>query len=156
MNTRLPTLLLALAASAAASAAPAAKPTAALEALLACRAGSDFTQAQAEDALRAAGLTHVPGGVFEAKGGKVALFGGSVDSANVSIGPSGSKSLHVYLNDVSAPQVGRSLSVTTVNEAADSEAPSFIRKLDARHTLHVGAADDYEGYSASVSCLILP
>ncbi|HDS0950078.1 TPA: hypothetical protein QDZ34_004426 [Stenotrophomonas maltophilia] len=147
-------LLLALASCTALAAAPSGKATAALETLLACKAGSDFTQAQAEKALQAAGLTHVPGGVFEAKGGNVALFGGTVDSANVDIAPGGSKSLHVYLKDVAADQVGRHLSVTTVNEDAETEAPSYIRKVDEKHTLHVGAADDYEGYSAAVTCQI--
>ncbi|WP_416057881.1 hypothetical protein [Stenotrophomonas maltophilia] len=147
-------LLLALASCSALAAAPSEKGTADLETLLACKAGSDFTQAQAEKALQAAGLTHVPGGVFEAKGGNVALFGGTVDSASVDIAPGGSRSLHVYLKDVTAEQVGRRLSVTTVNEDAETEAPSYIRKVDAKHTLHVGAADDYEGYSASVTCQI--
>lgn len=158
MNLRLPTLLLALAtgATATATAAPATKPTAALETLLACRPGSDFTQAQAEQALRAAGLTPVPGGVFQPKGGKVALLGGSVTSADVSVIAGGQKSIHVYLQGITAAQVGRSLSVTTVNDDADTEAPSYIRKVDARHTQHVGAADDYEGYSAAVSCQISP
>jgi len=154
MKRQITALLLTLATSTALAAAPSDKGTAALEALLSCKAGSDFTQAQAEKALQAAGLTHVPGGVFEAKGGKVSLYGGTVDSANVSIAPGGSKSLHVYLKDVAADQVGRRLSVTTVNEDAETEAPSYIRKVDAKHTLHVGAADDYEGYSASVTCQI--
>lgn len=147
-------LLLTLATSTAIAAAPSDKGTAALETLLACKAGSDFTEAQAEKALQTAGLTHVPGGVFEAKGRKVALFGGSVDSASVDIAPGGSRSLHVYLKNVAAKQVGSQLSVTTVNEDAETEAPSYIRKVDAKHTLHVGAADDYEGYSASVTCQI--
>lgn len=55
---------------------------------------------------------------------------------------------------MAADQVGRQLSVTTVNEDAETEAPSYIRKVDSKHTLHVGAADDYEGYSASVTCQI--
>ena len=156
MNLRLPALLFALAIGASATAAPATKPTAALETLLACRPGSDFTQAQAEQALRAAGLTPVPGGVFQPKGGKVALLGGSVTSADVSVIAGGQKSIHVYLQGITAAQVGRSLSVTTVNDDADTEAPSYIRKVDARHTQHVGAADDYEGYSAAVSCQISP
>ncbi len=154
MRRQITALLLTLATSAAIAAAPSDKGTAALETLLACKAGSDFTQAQAEKALQAAGLTHVPGGVFEAKGRKVALFGGSVDSASVDIAPGGSRSLHVYLKNVAAEQVGRQLSVTTVNEDAETDAPSYIRKVDAKHTLHVGAADDYEGYSASVTCQI--
>lgn len=54
--------------------------------------------------------------------------------------PGGSKSLHVYLKDVAADQVGR-LWVTTINEDAETEALSYIRKVDAKHTLHVGAAD---------------
>lgn len=159
MNLHLPALLLALATVATtttAIAAPANKPTAALETLLACRAGSDFTQAQAEQALRAAGLTPVPGGVFQPKGGKVALLGGSVTSADVSVIAGGQKSIHVYLQGITAAQVGRSLSVTTVNDDADTEAPSYIRKVDTRHTQHVGAADDYEGYSAAISCQISP
>ncbi|WP_164074223.1 hypothetical protein [Stenotrophomonas maltophilia] len=154
MKRQITALLLTLATSTALAAAPSDKGTAALEALLSCKAGSDFTQAQAEKALQAAGLTHVPGGVFEAKGRKVALFGGSVDSASVDIAPGGSRSLHVYLKNVAAEQVGRQLSVTTVNEDAETDAPSYIRKVDAKHTLHVGAADDYEGYSASVTCQI--
>ncbi len=147
-------LLLALATSTALAAAPSDKGTAALETLQACKAGSDVTQAEAEKALQAAGLTHVPGGVFEAKGRKATLFGGTVDSANVDITPSGSNSLHVYLKNVAADQVGRQLSVTTVNEDAKTEAPSYVRNVDAKHTLHVGATDDYEGYSASVTCQI--
>lgn len=133
---------------------PSGKNTAALETLLACRPGSDFTQDQATQALQAAGLTPLRGGIFEVQTGKVTLFGGNVDSADVSIAPGGNKSLHVYLKDVTAEQVGRHLSVTTVNDAAETEAPSYLRKVDARHTLHVGAADDYEGYSASVTCQI--
>lgn len=154
MKRQITALLLTLATSTAIAAAPSDKGTAALETLLACKAGSDFTQAQAEKALQAAGLTHVPGGVFEAKGRKVVLFGGSVDSASVDIVPGGSRSLHVYLKHVAAEQVGRQLLVTTVNEDAETEAPSYVRKVDAKHTLHVGAADDYEGYSASVTCQI--
>ena len=154
MRRQITALLLTLATSTAIAAAPSDKGTAALETLLACKAGSDFTQAQAEKALQAAGLTHVPGGAFEAKGRKVALFGGTVDSASVDIAPGGSRSLHVYLKNVAAKQVGSQLSVTTVNGDAETEAPSYIRKVDAKHTLHVGAADDYEGYSASVTCQI--
>ena len=154
MKLQITALLLVLTTSTALAAAPSDKGTAALEALLACKAGSDFTQAQAEKALQSAGLTHLRGGVFEVQGGKVALFGGTVDSASVGIAPGGSKSLHVYLKDVAATQVGRQLSVTTVNEDAETEAPSYIRKVDAKHTLHVGAADDYEGYSALVTCQI--
>ncbi|HBS54252.1 MAG TPA: hypothetical protein DEA38_00800, partial [Stenotrophomonas sp.] len=73
MKRQITALLLVLATSTALAAAPSDKGTAALEALLSCKTGSDFTQAQAEKALQSAGLTHLRGGVFEVQGGKVAL-----------------------------------------------------------------------------------
>ncbi|MFZ4215468.1 hypothetical protein ACOZB2_29285, partial [Pantoea endophytica] len=65
------------------AAAPAIAPpgTATLEALLACKAGSDFSEADAIDALQAAGLARKPGGTFEPEVKPVALFGGTVTSA---------------------------------------------------------------------------
>lgn len=155
MNTPLLVLLLGVSVSTAAVAAPPASSTAALEALLACKAGSDFTEAQVEQAFHAAGLTRDPGSVFEPKDKPVALFGGTVASADVSIS-NPYKSLHVYLKGVDHQRLARSWGVTTVNEEAETEAPSYLKKVDARHTLHVGAADDYEGYSASVTCQIHP
>ncbi|WP_353099155.1 hypothetical protein [Stenotrophomonas lactitubi] len=153
MNTRLIAQLLGVTVSTAAAAAPPASSTAALEALLACKAGSDFTEAQVDQAFDAAGLSRDPGSVFEPKDKPVALFGGTVASADVSIS-NPYKSLHVYLKGVDHQRLARSWGVTTVNEEAETEAPSYLKKVDARHTLHVGAADDYEGYSASVTCLI--
>lgn len=155
MKTPLLVLLLGVSVSTAAVAAPPASSTAALEALLACKAGSDFTEAQVEQAFHAAGLTRDPGSVFEPKDKPVALFGGTVASADVSIS-NPYKSLHVYLKGVDHQRLARSWGVTTVNEEAETEAPSYLKKVDARHTLHVGAADDYEGYSASVTCQIHP
>ena len=61
-------LLTALAAAPAThAAAPAIAPPgiATLEALLACKAGSDFSAADAIDALQAAGLAKKPGGTFD-------------------------------------------------------------------------------------------
>lgn len=153
MNKPLIALMLGLATANGALAAPATNSTAALEALLACKAGSDFTEAQVEQAFHAAGLTRDPGSVFEPKDKPVALFGGTVASADVSISKP-YKSLHVYLKGVDHQRLARSWGVTTVNEEAETEAPSYLRKVDARHTLHVGAGDDYEGYSAAVTCLI--
>ncbi|QII28732.1 hypothetical protein G6052_08335 [Stenotrophomonas maltophilia] len=153
MNKPLIALLLGLAVSIAAAAAPPASSTAALEALLACKAGSDFTEAQVNQAFHAAGLTRDPGSVFEPKDKPVALFGGTVASADVSISKP-YKSLHVYLTGVDHQRLARSWGVTTANEAAETEGPSYLKKVDAKHTLHVGAGDDYEGYSAAVTCLI--
>lgn len=155
MNTPLIALLLGLTVSTAAVAAPPVTSTAALEALLACKAGSDFTEAQVEQAFHAAGLTRDPGSVFEPKDKPVALFGGTVASADVSVS-NVHKSLHVYLNNVDHKRLAKAWSVTTVDDAAQTEEPSYIKQTDARHTLHVGAADDYEGYSASVTCQIHP
>ncbi|WP_369038605.1 hypothetical protein [Stenotrophomonas maltophilia] len=153
MNSPLVALLLGLTATSAALAAPATTGTAALEALLACKAGSDFTEAQVEAAFHAAGLSRDPGSVFEPKDTPVALYGGTVASADVSISRP-YKSLHVYLKGVDHQRLARSWGVTRVNEAADTEEPSYLKKVDARHTLHVGAGDDYEGYSAAVTCQI--
>ncbi|WP_303638764.1 hypothetical protein [Stenotrophomonas tuberculopleuritidis] len=153
MNAPLVALLLGLTATSAALAAPATTGTAELEALLACKAGSDFTEAQVEAAFHAAGLSRDPGSVFEPKDTPVALYGGTVASADVSISRP-YKSLHVYLKGVDHQGLARSWGVTTVNEAADTEEPSYLKKVDARHTLHVGAGDDYEGYSAAVTCQI--
>nr|KAJ9614852.1 hypothetical protein H2204_014360 [Knufia peltigerae] len=155
MNTPLIALLLGLTVSTATVAAPPVTSTAALEALLACKAGSDFTEAQVEQAFHAAGLTRDPGSVFEPKDKPVALFGGTVASADVSVS-NVHKSLHVYLNNVDHKRLAKAWSVTTVDDAAQTEEPSYIKQTDARHTLHVGAADDYEGYSASVTCQIHP
>jgi len=155
MNTPLLALLLGVTVSTAAVAAPPASSTAALEALLACKAGSDFTVAQVEQAFHDAGLTRDPGSVFEPKDKPVALFGGTVASADVSVS-NVHKSLHVYLNNVDHKRLAKAWSVTTVDDAAQTEEPSYIKQTDARHTLHVGAADDYEGYSASVTCQIHP
>jgi len=155
MNTPLLALLLGVTVSTAAVAAPPASSTAALEALLACKAGSDFTEAQVDQAFHAAGLTRDPGSVFEPKDKPVALFGGTVASADVSVS-NVHKSLHVYLNNVDHKRLARAWSVTTVDDAAQTEEPSYVKQTDARHTLHVGAADDYEGYSASVTCQIHP
>lgn len=153
MNTPLVALLLGLAATSAALAAPATTGTAALEALLACKAGSDFTEAQVEAAFHAAGLSRDPGSVFEPKDTPVPLYGGTVASADVSISRL-QKSVHVYLNGVDHTRLAKAWAVTTVNEAAETEAPSYLKQIDARHILHVGAGDDYEGYSAAVTCLI--
>lgn len=153
MNKPLIALMLGLLLTTAAVAAPPATSTTALETLLACKAGSDFTEAQVEQAFHAAGLSRDPGSVFEPKGKPVALFGGTVASADVSISKP-YKSLHVYLQGVDHQRLARSWAVTTVNDAAETEAPSYLKKIDATHTLHVGAGDDYEGYSAAVTCLI--
>ncbi|MEG0193443.1 MAG: hypothetical protein RR831_03890 [Stenotrophomonas sp.] len=153
MNTPLLVLLLGATASTAAVAASPATSTTSLEALLACKAGSDFTESQVEQAFHDAGLSRDPGSVFEPKDTPVALFGGTVASADVSIS-NPYKSLHVYLKGVDHQRLAQSWGVTTVNEAAETEAPSYLKKVDARHTLHVGAADDYEGYSAAVTCQI--
>ncbi|QKW57151.1 hypothetical protein [Stenotrophomonas sp. NA06056] len=156
MNTPLIALLLGLASSTGAlAAAPSARATGttSLEALLACKAGSDFTESQVEQAFHDAGLSRDPGSVFEPKDTPVALFGGTVASADVSIS-NPYKSLHVYLKGVDHQRLAQSWGVTTVNEAAETEAPSYLKKVDARHTLHVGAGDDYEGYSAAVTCQI--
>src|ERR1700704_2667733 len=84
MKTATTTLVLLLTTLAAASATHAAAPaiappgTATLEALLARKAGSNFTGAAAIDALQAAGLAKNPGGPFEPEDKPVALFGGTV------------------------------------------------------------------------------
>ncbi|WP_261311926.1 hypothetical protein [Stenotrophomonas sp. DR822] len=155
MNKPLIALMLGLTLTTAAVAAPPATSTTALEALLACKAGSDFTEAQVEQAFQSAGLSRDPGSVFEPKGKPVALFGGTVASADVSVS-NVHKSLHVYLNNVDHTRLAHAWSVTTADDAAQTEEPSYIKHTDARHTLHVGAADDYEGYSASVTCQIHP
>lgn len=155
MNKPLIALMLGLATANGALAAPATNSTAALEALLACKAGSDFTEAQVEQAFHAAGLSRDPGSVFEPKDKPVALFGGTVASADVSVS-NVHKSLHVYLNNVDHKRLAKAWSVTAVDDAAQTEEPSYIKQTDARHTQHVGAADDYEGYSASVTCQIHP
>lgn len=129
--------------------------TATLEALLACKAGSNFSEAGAIDALQAAGLARKPGGTFEPETTPVALFGGTVTNADVNIAQ-GEKSIFVYLNGVDAKHLARTWSVTTVNEYANTEAPSYVKRIDKRHTLHVIAGDDYEGYSAAVKCQITP
>ena len=142
-------LLTALAATPAThAAAPAIAPpgTATLEALLACKA-------DAIDALQAAGLARKPGGTFEPEDKPVALLGGTVTSADVNVAE-GEKSLFVYLNGVDATHLAKAWSVNTVNEHADTEEPSYVKTIDKRHTLHVIAGDDYEGYSAAVKCQI--
>ncbi|HGM7312427.1 TPA: hypothetical protein ACKP7W_000651 [Stenotrophomonas maltophilia] len=137
------------------AAAPAIAPpgTATLEALLACKAGSDFSEADAIDALQAAGLARKPGGTFEPEDKPVALFGGTVTSADVNVAE-GEKSLFVYLNGVDATHLAKAWSVNTVNEHANTQEPSYVKTIDKRHTLHVIAGDDYEGYSAAVKCQI--
>lgn len=155
------TVSLLLAAVAAVPAAHAAAPaiappgTATLETLLACKAGSNFSEAEAIDALQAAGLARKPGGTFEPEVAPVALFGGTVASADVNVAE-GEKSLFVYLNGVDAKRLAKAWSVTTVNEYANTEEPSYVKRVDKRHTLHVIAGDDYEGYSAAVKCQITP
>ncbi|MBN5141648.1 hypothetical protein JY471_03800 [Stenotrophomonas maltophilia] len=142
---------------AACAAAPAIAPpgTATLEALLACKAGSNFSEAEAIDALQAAGLAKKPGGTFEPESSPVALFGGTVSSADVNVA-AGEKSIFVYLNGVDSQRLAKAWSVTTVNEHANTEASSYVKAIDKRHTLHVIAGDDYEGYSAAVKCQITP
>ena len=127
--------------------------TATLEALLACKPGSDFSAADAIDALQAAGLAKKPAGTFEPEDKPVALFGGTVTGADVNVAE-GEKSLFVYLNGVDAKRLARTWSVTGVNEHANTEEPSYVKRVDKRHTLHVVAGDDYEGYSAAVKCQI--
>lgn len=127
--------------------------TATLEALLACKAGSNFSAADAIDALQAAGLAKKPGGTFEPEDKPVALFGGTVTSADVNVAE-GEKSLFVYLNGVDSKRLAKAWSVTEVNEHANTEEPSYVKRIDKRHTLHVIAGDDYEGYSAAVKCQI--
>ncbi|CRD52191.1 hypothetical protein [Stenotrophomonas sp. GD03958] len=127
--------------------------TATLEALLSCRPGSNFSEAEAIDALQAAGLAKKPGGTFEPEDNPVALFGGTATSADVNVAE-GEKSLFVYLNGVDAKRLAKAWSVTEVNEHADTEEPSYAKRIDKRHTLHVIAGDDYEGYSAAVKCQI--
>lgn len=149
-------LFAALAAAPAAHAtAPAIAPpgTATLEALLACKPGSNFSAPDAIDALQAAGLAKKPGGTFEPEDNPVALFGGTIASADVNVAE-GEKSLFVYLNGVDAKRLARTWSVTGVNEHANTEEPSYVKRVDKRHTLHVVAGDDYEGYSAAVKCQI--
>lgn len=160
MKTATTTFALLLAAFAAApatlAAAPAIAPpgTATLEALLACKAGSNFSAAEAIDALQAAGLAKKPGGTFEPEDKPVALFGGTVTSADVNVAE-GEKSLFVYLNGVDSKRLAKAWSVTEVNEEhANTEEPSYVKRIDKRHTLHVIAGDDYEGYSAAVKCQI--
>lgn len=156
MNTAAPAfalLLAALAAAPGATSAPAG--TAALEALLACKAGSNFSEAQAVDALHAAGLAKKSGGTFEPQGAPVALFGGTVNSADINVAE-GEKSVFVYLNGVDSKRLAKAWSVTQVNEYANTEEPSYVKRIDKRHTLHVIAGDDYEGYSAAVKCQITP
>ena len=155
-TTTLALFLTALAAAPAThAAAPAIAPpgTATLEALLACKAGSDFSAADAIDALQAAGLAKKPGGTFEPEDKPVALFGGTVNSADVTVAE-GEKGLFVYLNGVDAKRLARAWSLTEVNEHANTEEPSYVKRIDKRHTLHVIAGDDYEGYSAAVKCQI--
>lgn len=147
--------LAALVAGPAAHAAIAPPDTATLEALLACKAGSNFSAAEAIDALQAAGLAKKPGGTFEPESSPVALFGGTISSADVNVA-AGEKSIFVYLNGVDSQRLAKSWSVTTVNEHANTEAPSYVKAIDKRHTLHVIAGDDYEGYSAAVKCQITP
>ena len=159
MKTATTTLVLLLTTLAAASATHAAAPaiappgTATLEALLACKAGSSFSAADAIDALQAAGLAKKPGGTFEPEDKPVALFGGTVTSADVNVAE-GEKSLFVYLNGVDSKRLAKAWSVTEVNEHANTEEPSYAKRIDKRHTLHVIAGDDYEGYSAAVKCQI--
>ncbi|HEL3195058.1 TPA: hypothetical protein UMF74_001682 [Stenotrophomonas maltophilia] len=161
MRTVIITSALLLAACAAAPAAHAAAPaiappgTATLEALLACKAGSTFSEAEAIDALQAAGLARKPGGTFEPGTTPVALFGGTVTHADVNVAE-GEKSIFVYLNGVDPKHLAKTWSVTTVNEYANTEAPSYVKRIDKHHTLHVIAGDDYEGYSAAVKCQITP
>ncbi|OCK48322.1 hypothetical protein BA766_20040 [Stenotrophomonas maltophilia] len=147
--------LAALVAGPAAHAAIAPPGTATLEALLACKVGSNFSAADAIDALQAAGLAKKPGGTFEQEDKPVALFGGTVTSADVNVAE-GEKSIFVYLNGVDSQRLAKSWSVTTVNEHANTEEPSYVKRIDKRHTLHVIAGDDYEGYSAAVKCQITP
>lgn len=147
--------LTALAAGSAAHAAIAPPGTATLEALLACSAGSNFSEAEAIDALQAAGLARKPGGTFEPETTPVALFGGTVTHADVNVAE-GERSLFVYLDGVDPKRLAKTWSVTTVNEHANTEAPSYVKRVDKRHTLHVIAGDDYEGYSAAVKCQITP
>ncbi|ARQ89608.1 MULTISPECIES: hypothetical protein [Stenotrophomonas] len=148
-------VLAALSAGATAHAAIAPTGTATLEALLACKAGSNFSKAEAIDALQAAGLARKPGGTFEPETTPVALFGGTVTNADVNVAE-GEKSIFVYLNGVDPKRLAKTWSVTTVNEYANTEAPSYVKRIDKRHTLHVIAGDDYEGYSAAVKCQITP
>lgn len=158
-NTAFAVVMTALAASSATHAAPppaiAPAGTATLEALLACKAGSNFSEAEAIDALQAAGLARKPGGTFEPETTPVALFGGTVTHADVNVAE-GEKSVFVYLNGVDPKRLAKNWSVTTVNEYANTEEPSYVKRIDKRHTLHVIAGDDYEGYSAAVKCQIAP
>ncbi|NEY37368.1 hypothetical protein GTU99_35600, partial [Streptomyces sp. PRKS01-65] len=112
-----------------------------------------FSAADAIDALQAAGLAKKPGGTFEPEDKPVALFGGTVTSADVNVAE-GEKSLFVYLNGVDSKRLAKAWSVTEVNEHANTEEPSYVKRIDKRHTLHVIAGDDYEGYSAAVKCQI--
>ncbi|TFZ45920.1 hypothetical protein E5C33_08460 [Stenotrophomonas maltophilia] len=157
-STAFAVVMTALAATSATHAAPPALAptgTSTLEALLACKAGSNFSEAEAIDALQAAGLARKPGGTFEPETTPVALFGGTVTHADVNVAE-GEKSLFVYLNGVDPKRLAKTWSVTTVNEHANTEAPSYVKRIDKRHTLHVMAGDDYEGYSAAVKCQITP
>jgi len=116
------------------AATPAIAPPgiATLEALLACKAGSDFSAADAIDALQAAGLAKQPGGTFEPEDKPVALFGGTVSSADVNVAE-GEKGLFVYLNGVDPKRLARAWSVTEVNEHANTEEPSYVKRIDKRH-----------------------
>ena len=78
---------------------------------------------------------------------------GTVTSADVNVAE-GERSLFVYLNGVDAKRLAKAWSVTEVNEHANTEEPSYAKRIDKRHTLHVIAGDDYEGYSAALKCQI--
>ena len=67
---------------------------------------SNFSEAEAIDALQAAGLAKKPGGTFEPEDKPVALFGGTVTSADVNVAE-GERSLFVYLNGVGAKRLAK-------------------------------------------------
>lgn len=127
------------------AAAPAA-PTAAaqqLEALLQCNAGTTFTAKAVQAQFQALGLVKGMDGFFlpPLKGAQPSLFGDQVLAAQVSEADGG-KGIVVYLKKQSGKQMAKKLSVTKVDEQANTDEPSYFKQTSKKSTLLVGSASE--------------
>ncbi len=130
-----------------------------LEALLQCKAGTVLKTDDVESKLRTIGLVKGAGGFLmpPQKDPRPSLFGDEVVAALVTAAD-GEKKAIVYLKRQTGKQMAKRLSVSQIDEQADTDEPSYFKQTSKKTTLLVGAAsevfvgNDSIKYQSAVAC----
>jgi hypothetical protein len=133
-----------------------------LETLAQCKPGTSITVKAVQAQLTALGLNKDKDGFYFAPDKqKIAFMDGEILAASV-FTADGETNLSVYLNKQTGQQLAKQLRVTSIDEYANTDAPSYVKQTSKKTMLLVSSAAELDTgsitlpFESAITCKVLP